>query len=281
MSTLELFAELNKYDIPSIPDIDPNCLAITHPEIAKQWHPSNDKSPYEVTYGSEYNAKWICLVCQEIHVVRTADFVRSNKTCKKRYAKPIPKETQYLLNTVSKIETNVIVDYSPNNLLPLAECPLNDAKLIWDCHICKQSWKATYSEYWRGCPVCHTINYGTTKRVTKSIVDSHPEIVLEWSKENEVSPYTITPQNAARRTWKWSCARGILSDGLCYKKYKATYSQWLTEPCPRCGISRKDLSKWLDRSGSIDEYLERRKMAWYEFSLKQQRSLFTTKESTT
>ena len=39
-----------------------NCLATTHPEIAKQWHPTKngDLTPYDVTYGSDVNAWWKC-----------------------------------------------------------------------------------------------------------------------------------------------------------------------------------------------------------------------------
>ncbi len=39
-----------------------NCLATSHPELASQWHPKlNDKlTPYDVTYGSNKYAWWIC-----------------------------------------------------------------------------------------------------------------------------------------------------------------------------------------------------------------------------
>jgi hypothetical protein len=35
-------------------------LAETHPDIAVQWHPDNEKGPEEYTAGSNFKAKWLC-----------------------------------------------------------------------------------------------------------------------------------------------------------------------------------------------------------------------------
>lgn len=39
-----------------------NCLATTHPELAKQWHPTsnNNLTPFDLTYGSGVKVYWIC-----------------------------------------------------------------------------------------------------------------------------------------------------------------------------------------------------------------------------
>lgn len=37
-----------------------NDLTITHPDLAAQWSPKNDRSPHEVKAGSHYRAEWIC-----------------------------------------------------------------------------------------------------------------------------------------------------------------------------------------------------------------------------
>lgn len=37
-----------------------NDLTVTHPELAAQWSPRNDRSPHEVKAGSHYRAEWIC-----------------------------------------------------------------------------------------------------------------------------------------------------------------------------------------------------------------------------
>src|SRR5208283_2030649 len=41
-----------------------NCLATTHPELAKQWHPTKngDLTPYKVIAGSSKKIWWQCLV---------------------------------------------------------------------------------------------------------------------------------------------------------------------------------------------------------------------------
>ena len=40
----------------------PDCLAVTHPELAAQWHPelNDDASAEEVTYGSRRKPWWLC-----------------------------------------------------------------------------------------------------------------------------------------------------------------------------------------------------------------------------
>ena len=38
-----------------------NCLATTHPHLAREWHPTlNDKTPYEVVAGSNKKVWWKC-----------------------------------------------------------------------------------------------------------------------------------------------------------------------------------------------------------------------------
>ena len=45
-----------------------NCLATTHPELAKQWHPTKngDLTSSDVTYGSEKRVWWLCAEGHEI-----------------------------------------------------------------------------------------------------------------------------------------------------------------------------------------------------------------------
>ena len=40
-----------------------NSLATTHPELAKEWSPDNDKTADEVVAGSAYYAEWVCPTC--------------------------------------------------------------------------------------------------------------------------------------------------------------------------------------------------------------------------
>ena len=41
-------------------DKDTNSLAVVAPELAKEWSPQNDKTPFEVTAKSAYRAWWVC-----------------------------------------------------------------------------------------------------------------------------------------------------------------------------------------------------------------------------
>lgn len=69
-------------------------LADMFPDIAKEWHPTkNGKlTPYNVSYGSDYRAKWICLKCG--HEWKTAVNKRTHEKtgCKKCYLERIKTE---------------------------------------------------------------------------------------------------------------------------------------------------------------------------------------------
>jgi hypothetical protein len=40
--------------------VDRTCLATARPDLLAQWHPSNDRTPEQVTVGSNYKARWRC-----------------------------------------------------------------------------------------------------------------------------------------------------------------------------------------------------------------------------
>src|SRR5579859_6826012 len=44
-----------------------NCLATTHPQLAKEWHPNKngELTPYNITYGSNKKVWWNCSVAQD------------------------------------------------------------------------------------------------------------------------------------------------------------------------------------------------------------------------
>ena len=35
-------------------------LGVLYPNLVKEWDEENDKTPYEVTPGSNFKAKWVC-----------------------------------------------------------------------------------------------------------------------------------------------------------------------------------------------------------------------------
>lgn len=43
-----------------IPEVGINDLTSTHPDLARQWHPSNTKSTFEVSAGAHFSALWVC-----------------------------------------------------------------------------------------------------------------------------------------------------------------------------------------------------------------------------
>jgi len=90
-------------------------IADKAPELVKEWHPTKngDKTPYNVSYGSDYKAHWICSACQHEWSVRVAN--RTSKgtncpMCQRRWNKSFPELA--LFYYIKKIIKDTVLESS-------------------------------------------------------------------------------------------------------------------------------------------------------------------------
>lgn len=131
-----------------------NCLMTTHPELAKEWHPTKngDLTPYDITYGCEQRFWWVCSKNSNHEwCVRSAD--HSRRGC------------PYCSGRLSSKNYNLLIynpelckewDYNKNTKKPEEYVPYSNKKVWWVCRECGNNWIAsiTNRNKGRGCLKC-------------------------------------------------------------------------------------------------------------------------------
>jgi len=176
-----------------------NCLATTHPEIAKQWHPTKngDLTPYDVTKGSGKKFWWKCnkaddhewksIIGGGCNVCSGHKVVKSN--CLATTHPEIAKQWHSTKNG----------DLTPNDIT------LGYGKVWWKCDKGEDhEWRTEVSTrvyYDAGCGVC------SNRTVVKSncLATTHPEIAKQWhpTKNGDLTPYDVT-KGSGKKIW-WKC----------------------------------------------------------------------------
>lgn len=182
-------------------------LAETHPELAKQWHPTKNRNLKlnDLTYGSSKPVWWICDKGSDHQWL--APIKRRIKGarcpyCTGRYVS----ET----NSLKTLYPDLANSWHPKlngDLRPEHVTTGSEKKVWW---ICPQGddheWKASVKSRTRGngCPVCH----GLKVVKSNSLGLLKPEIAKLWHpiRNKQLSPYDVTP-NSSVKVW-WKCPEG-------------------------------------------------------------------------
>lgn len=170
-----------------------------------------DNVPLEIlTPGSMKMVHWRCPDCGE----RFPQIMRDR--LKKVDGKYVIRDCGRCMNKVSKpyIEKypELFKKYSPNNEKPAEEIYGKDiyTPLKWICENCGEEFERTPNymfkytdEEYNGCPYCSDrfqLEKGT------SFAEVHPELMPEYSDENEIDPYQVLPKSNIKV--KWECSEG-------------------------------------------------------------------------
>jgi len=126
-----------------------NCLATTHPHLAKEWSSKNKLKPTEVVAGSNKKAWW---KCQKGHEWKTYIIARQKYNCPYCSGRKACYD-----NCLSTTYPEISKEWSNKNKLKPNEVVANSGKKYWwKCQKCKYEWKASLDNRakGRGCPVC-------------------------------------------------------------------------------------------------------------------------------
>ena len=177
----------------------------THPEIAKQWHPTKNGTltPNDVTKGSIKIVWWKCEKGDD-HEWDTSTNKRtsSNTNC------PVC-SNQMIVKSNCLATTNPILakQWHPSknsSLTPFLVSEGSNKKAWWKCEKGDDhEWPAVIaSRQNNGCPFC------SGKRVTKSnsLANNYPDLLKFWDfkKNNPITPKTIS-YGSDRKVW-WICS---------------------------------------------------------------------------
>ena len=181
-------------------------LTITHPNLAKEWHPTKNGNllPTMVTKGQSIKVWWLC---EKGHEWVASLNSRSNagSGC------PICHGKQVLqgYNDLATTNPNIVKEWHPTkngNLLPTM-ITKGYGKKIWWLAKCGHEWDEYTSNRIKGCgcPIC------AGKRVLQGYNDlatTNPNIAKEWhpTKNGNLLP-TMKTKGSNTKVW-WLCEKG-------------------------------------------------------------------------
>lgn len=167
-----------------------NCVATTHPEIVKQWHPTKNErlTPLNCLSGSKKKIWWICENGHEWNACL------NNRTCNLSgcphcIKNPLPEDLISQWHSKNKLNPNQ-VDLKGRDKV-WWKCPIADDH-EWEATLCNRA-KGT------GCPCC------ALHKVVKSncLATTHPEIASQWHSDNILNTNEVMA-GSTKKYW-WQC----------------------------------------------------------------------------
>jgi glutaredoxin len=182
-----------------------NDLATTHPQIAKEWHPTKNKKlrPSDITFGSNKKVWWMCSKGHEWQAQI------SNRTNGNDCPYCSGKKALKGYNDLATTNPELAKEWHPTengDLTPNDVTRGSSKKIWWKCKK-GHEWQATIKSRSNGvgCPYC------SNKKALKGYNDlktTNPQIAKEWhpSKNKNLLPSNVTPFSH-KRVW-WICNKG-------------------------------------------------------------------------
>ena len=186
---------------------DKKSLAETHPEVAKQWHPTKnrDLTPYDVTFGSDKRVWWKCDKGDD-HEWQINVYKRSSGTgCPICSGKIV-----VVSNCLATVNPKLASEWHPTKngeLTPYDVTHTSNKKVWWKCPKGDDhEWESVIynRSIGTGCLIC------SNRKVVMSnmLSTTHPELAKEWhpTKNGDLTPKNITA-GFSKRIW-WKCDKG-------------------------------------------------------------------------
>jgi len=181
-----------------------NCLAITHPEIAKEWHPTKNKlTPLEVGGGSSKMIWWKCDKGDD-HVWETNVFSRAklNKSNCPKCPRKISSS-----NSLATTHPEIAKQWHPTKngyLTPEMFSTRSSKRIFWICdkgddHVWDTRIFNRTKPNRNNCPVC------ANKKIVLSncLATTHPDIAKEWHPtKNKFTPLDVGGGSDKNIWWK-------------------------------------------------------------------------------
>ena len=185
-----------------------NCLATTHPEVSKEWHPTKngDLTPYDVAAGTSKKIWWKCDKGDD------HEWVQSQRVMKGEIRK-CPFCFGYktdLSKSLLKTRPDLLKEWHPSKNIEVDPSKISEFShnyVWWKCpkgddHV----WQAYVSNRSRGngCPFC--MNKKTS--LTNSVDRTHPYLIKEFhNKKNKKIILSDYVAGSTKKIW-WKCPKG-------------------------------------------------------------------------
>ncbi len=228
--------------------VESNCLAITHPELAAQWHPTKngDLTPYDLTAGNNKKVWWQCSVAAD-HEWKTSP---NNRTSGITTGCPC-------CSNFKVVPSNCLTTTHPalaaqwhhtknGNLTPYDVTVGSSRKVWWQCPIATDhEWEVGVNQRKRfGCPCCENLKVV----LSNCLATTHPELAAQWhpTKNEALTPYDVV-FGSDRRVW-WKCPKDHEWKAVIQRR-SGTAAR-VGCGCPKCNESRgeKAITAYLNQN---------------------------------
>ena len=182
-------------------------LAETHPEVAKQWHPTKNGNltPYDVTKGSEKKVWWKCDKGEDHEYITQINVKSRGFGCSVCYGKTIVNS-----NCLATLNPELAEQWHPTmngDLTPYDVSPKSNKKVWWKCDKGEDhEWESKIGNRANGrnCPVCE----GKKVVLSNCLATINPELAREWhpTMNGDLTPYDVT-DGSNKKVW-WKCGKG-------------------------------------------------------------------------
>ena len=180
-----------------------NCLATTHPEMAKEWHPTKNGTltPLKVSFGSKVKVWWKCSKGDD-HVWKTS--VNAKAGC------PICSGYKVVLsNCLATAHPKLAKQWHPtkNGTLTPFDVKNSSKKVWWKCDKGNDhEWNARINNrinHNAGCPICS----GYKVVLSNCLATTNPKLAKQWHpiKNGTLTPYDVG--SSMKKVW-WKCSKG-------------------------------------------------------------------------
>ncbi len=201
-----------------------NDLESLRPDLARQWHPTRNKSlsPKDVTVGSNKKVWWLCPECKgEWH--QSINERNQGRNCPFCAGKAVLQGYNDLETTNPEISA-MWHRVKNGDLSPQMVTKGSNKKVWWHCPVCNYEWKGMINGI-NKCPVCvgQAIKVGFNDLGT-----TFPDVAREWhpTKNGALTPQNVT-QGTSKKVW-WICS-------TCgYEWQTAVCNRTQGHRCPRC-----------------------------------------------
>jgi superfamily II DNA or RNA helicase len=201
------FAQSVSYKL--IEKCSPLSLALSHPEIAAQWHPSKNGTltPSNVTRGVNKKIWWICDKGIDHEWKSTVSNRTSGFSC------PIcTNQLAVKSNCLATTHPDLVTEWHPSkngNLTPHDIVAGSGKKIWWQCSIADDhEWKTAIEKRTKEktkCPMCR----GFIAVLSNCLSTTYPAIAAQWhaTKNENLTPYDVVA-GSDKKIW-WQCNKNI------------------------------------------------------------------------
>ena len=178
-----------------------------YPSVEDWWDYEANKPfrPEQFTRGSTFKAHFICPTCGgKTHTMIRSVFTLQEDGTPKLFKCLYCNDIKPLagLNTLFDLRPRVAKEWSPNNELKANEVLSNSGRrVLWTCPKCHEDYYSTIRDRELDDDSCPYCNNRKPLPGYNTLTDIKPELLSEWSSNNEISPDKVVSTSTLSALW--------------------------------------------------------------------------------